>query len=188
MYMDEKSERWNNQAFHEGTQTTRWGNRKGKRLKTKIETGNGFEIEVSRHTPIGLRMIIKVRWPKGEICDDAEAEQLVKCLTEHVTRISFGGQVVMNKDTLHTLLNREVKDLPLPTRIKKTLLTKKDGDLSFRRFESFQYLGELVQKKPLEVWGRPGLSPQSMMQIKQALTALDLCFGMDVMGWQPPAE
>jgi DNA-directed RNA polymerase subunit alpha len=73
----------------------------------------------------------------------------------------------------------------------KNLLRKVDElELSVRsanclKNDNIVYIGDLVQKSESEMLRTPNFGRKSLNEIKEVLTTMDLCLGMEIEGWPP---
>ena len=78
---------------------------------------------------------------------------------------------------LHERLNRHVNELELSVRSINCLQNANIGTI-----------GELVQKTEPEMLKTKNFGRKSLNELKEIILEMGLSFGMDVRGWEPPAE
>ncbi len=101
------------------------------------------------------------------------------------------------QDQLQLFINFEepqlvtVEEKTTEPAFNKNLLRKVDElELSVRsanclKNDNIVYIGDLVQKSESEMLRTPNFGRKSLNEIKEVLTTMDLCLGMEIEGWPP---
>lgn len=141
-----------------------------------------FKVEQTR---VGQRtdydkLIMKVVTDGSVKPDDALA-QAGAILRDHF------GTFVNFDEVVFTDTKRDENEL----KFNKNLLKKVDElELSVRsanclKNENIFYIGDLIQRTEADMLKTPNFGRKSLNEIKEILSQMDLCFGMNVEGWPP---